>query len=401
MILLLAIICVGLAALSGLYQGPIRGLFSVAGVLLGSLLAVPLSPLGRLPLMLFGFNDPFWQWLLSLVLAFVAVWLAVRAAGSAVHRQVYLKFKYRYRNNEDRYLRWERLYSRLGFCLGAFNGAVYFFVLCVPIYVAGHWTLQVDAGPEASTPVRMINRLATGLHRSDLDRVVAAFDPMPASVYRAGDVAALVLRNPDARQRLAKYPPCLALATQPEIHDLLSDPDLNQMLKENPSVRDVLRHPKVHAVLTNQTLVAQIERTLGADLSDLNGFLLTGKSPKFDVSRILGSWSIDPEASAGEIRTQYPAILPLQMRATRDALVPAILGLSLRATPDNRVVLSKPSAETGESTTVAEGEWQQTDAGLALKFNLPKPETAVVRFDGNDSVVFLYEGHNLCFDRSN
>ena len=401
MILLLAIICVGLAALAGQYQGPIRGLSSMAGVLLGSLLAVPLSPLARPLLGLFGYNDPFWQWVISLALAFVAVWLAVRAAGSAMHRWVYLKFKYRYRNNEDRYFRWERLYSRLGFCTGVFNGVIYFFLLCVPIYIAGHWTLQIDSGPDAPAPVRMINRLAAGLHHSDLDRVVAAFDPVPASTYRAGDVAALVLRNPDARQRLAKYPACLVLAAQPEIHELLSDPDLNQLLKENPSVREVLRQPKVRAVLTNQDLVMQIKRTLGADLSDLNIFLLTGKSPKFDVSRILGNWTIDPEASVGEIRTQYPAILPLQMRAARDALVPAILGLTLRATADNRILLSKPSNQAGEPPTVTEGEWQQSDAGLTLSFNSSKPATAVVRFEGSDSLVFPYEGHNLCFDRAN
>ena len=109
--------------------------------------------------------------------------------------------------------RWERLYNRLGFCVGMVNGAIYFFILMMPVYVAGYFTAEVaDAGAPAS--VRLATTLRAELHDCGVDRVLAAFDLTPPVFYEAADIIELVLQFPLLESRLGHLDPGLLSFSQ-------------------------------------------------------------------------------------------------------------------------------------------------------------------------------------------
>ena len=143
------------------------------------------------------------------VIAFLLVLVIFKIAGNVLHEKTVVHFKYQ--KDEHLFFRWERLYNRLGFCVGMVNGAVYFFILMMPVYVAGYFTAAVaDAGAPAS--VRYVTPLRAQLQECGLDRVLAAYDPTPPEIYQAADIIELVLKNPLLESRLAHYPALLGLS---------------------------------------------------------------------------------------------------------------------------------------------------------------------------------------------
>ena len=81
-------------------------------------------------------------------LAFFIVLIIFTIAGGVAHRKLSHHFKYKV--DEKKLIMWERLYARLGFCLGLFNGAVYFFLIMIPIYIGGYFTAEAASGREQS-----------------------------------------------------------------------------------------------------------------------------------------------------------------------------------------------------------------------------------------------------------
>ncbi len=113
-------------------------------------------------------------------------------------------------------------------------------------------------------------------HGLGLDRLLAAYDPIPAQVYQATSIAALVLHNPLLESRLAHYPPFLTLAQRPEFKELGSDLQLQQMIQSQAPIGEILKYPSVQAILTNATITSDVDALLGHDLDDLEQYLVTG-----------------------------------------------------------------------------------------------------------------------------
>ena len=137
-----------------LLLGPIRAGFSFLGLFFGVVLAGPLSPLTKHLLPLLGLVHPLWQFFVPQALAFLIVLIIFLIAGSVLHRKLSVHFKYKV--DEKKLISWERLYSRLGFCVGLLNGAVYFFLLMLPIYIGGYFTAEAAAEGKQSA-VRAIS----------------------------------------------------------------------------------------------------------------------------------------------------------------------------------------------------------------------------------------------------
>src|ERR1700761_8490487 len=95
MVWLIALLCLGIVGGLGYYTGPIRGAFSLVGLLFGAFLANPLSPLTKHLLPLLGLVHPIWQLFLPQALAFFIVVIVFVIAGSVVHRKITLHFKYK------------------------------------------------------------------------------------------------------------------------------------------------------------------------------------------------------------------------------------------------------------------------------------------------------------------
>src|SRR5580698_8952282 len=116
MVWLIAFVCIALVGVAGYFSGPIRAGFSLAGLVFGLILAGPLSPLTVHLLPIFGLTHPVWQLFVPQALAFLIVLIIFIVAGGIVHRKINLHFKYR--EEERIFKRWERMFSRLGLCVG-------------------------------------------------------------------------------------------------------------------------------------------------------------------------------------------------------------------------------------------------------------------------------------------
>ena len=396
MIWIIALLCMGVIGLAGYQRGPIRAAFSLLGLWFGLLLARPLSPLtGRL-LPVLGLHHPLWELFVPEAIAFLAVLGIFKIAGRVLHQKMTRHFKCQ----EDEYLffRWERVYTRLGFCVGVINGAIYFFLLMLPVYVAGYFTAEA-AGADAPAGLRLLTDLRAGLHDSRLDRVVAALDPVPPAIYQTADIIDLVLRNPLLERRLAHYPPLLLLGTQKEIQDIASDAALQEMIKRQAKVSDLMKQPKIRAILTNAAFPGQIRGLLEGNLTDLQEYLNTGTSPKFGGEKILGIWTIDVRATLTGERNRHPDLPPRQTAALRTNLLPLIAGFSLLAAPDNQIVLEKQNPNSHLPTPVGQGTWKKADNSYEVTLPNNKPETVAATPADDGTLQFPWDGHLLIFNK--
>jgi hypothetical protein len=398
MVWMLAFLCLGLVGAAGYYQGPVRAAFSFFGLLFGSLLAGPLSPLTKRLLPLFGLRHPAWNIFAPQVLAFLVVLAIFKIAGQVVHQKIAVYFKYKV---DDKTLyRWQRVYARLGFCVGILNGAFYFILLTLLIYSAGYFTTELATGEGQPAGARFLTATRAQLHQEHLDGVLASYDMVPPKVYQTADIATLILHNPLLVSRLSHYPPCLELAERPEFKDLAKDVELQQMIATQTKASAIIDYPKVQAIVTNAQIVAQVSGLIGHDLDDLQTFLTTGESPKYDPETILGIWDIDRAATLAQLRKTQPGLRPKQLHQIEQDLYPRIDGLTLTATPDNQMILKQPNPNTRESTVVSAGTWKK-DPDASYEVNLPGslPENSEVEFEEGKRLFLNKLGYVLAFDK--
>jgi hypothetical protein len=189
------------------------------------------------------------------------------------------------------------------------------------------------------------------------------------------------------------------LAAQPEYRDLANDVALQQMIQSQAPISDIVRYPKVQAMLTNAAIATRISRLLGPDLDDLQAFLITGQSAKYDPETILGIWNIDRSATVARLRKEQPGLTPLKLRQIEQELYPMIIGLSLTATPDNQMILKRPNPNTSESTVVAAGTWKKE--GDTYQVNLPGtvPETSEIEIEDINRLFLPKFNYRLAFDK--
>jgi hypothetical protein len=397
MVWLIAFACLGLVGITGYYSGPIRAGFSLIGLLFGAVLAGPLSPLTKHLLPLLGLTHPIWQLFVPQALAFRGVLIIFIIAGGVVHRK--LSFHFKYKADEKKLIAWERLYSRLGLCVGLLNGSVYFFLLMLPIYIGGYFTTEAAAEGDNPPAAAFISKMRAELHDVKLDRALAGYDPTPAQVYQASDIASLVLHNPLLKSRLSHYPPLLTLGQREQFQALGNDVQLLDMIDRQASINEILKYPAIQAIVTNSTLTSEIYGVLGHDLDDLQEYLNTGNSPKFDGETILGVWTIDPQASLIQEHKQHPNLNPRQMAALRQEMYPIITDLSLIATTDNQMILKKLVHGSGTASVVAVGTWKKEDEAYQVTLPGSKPETTEVEINGGDTLLLPKDGYVMVFDK--
>jgi hypothetical protein len=397
MVWIIAFLCLGVVGAAGYYQGPIRAAFAFFGLLFGTFLAGPLSPLTKRLLPLVGLHHPVWNIFAPQILAFLIVLIIFKIGGQVVHQRVAVFFKYKV--DDQALYRWQRVYSRLGFCVGLLNGAIYFILLTLLIYSAGYFTTEAASGEGDPISARFLTATRAQLHEQNLDRVLASYDMVPAQVYQTADMAALLLHNPLLLGRLGHYPPCLQLAEQPDFKVLAQDTQLRQMIETQSKVIDILRYPRVHDMLTNGAIVAQLSGLIGQDLDDLGTFLATGQSPKYDPETILGVWDIDRAATFAHLRTRQPKITLKELEQKEQELSSQIGGLSLTATPDHQLILKRPNPGNSEGTVVAAGTWKQDQDTYEVNLPGSLPETSEIEFEQGTRLYLPKFGYALAFDK--
>jgi hypothetical protein len=396
MVWLIALVCLGLVGLSGYYTGPIRAGFGFIGLLFGLVLAKPLSPLTKHLLPMLGLQHPLWQLFIPQALAFLAVVIVFIIVGAVVHRKLVIHFKYKV--DEKKLIRWERLYARLGFCVGLLNGAFYFFLLMVPIYIGGYFTAEAATDGNNPAGAQFLTKTRQELHDTKLDKVLAAYDPTPSQVYQASDICDLVLHNPLLKSRISHYPPFLTLGQRPQFQALANDGQLLEMIDRQASLNEIIKYPAVQAIVTNAQVTGEIYSVLGNDLNDLQEYLTTGKSPKYDDEQILGIWTIDPQASLTRERKRHPGMNLRQVAKLRQDMYPIISDLSLTATTDNQMILKKQAAGNTQATTVSAGTWKK-DGTYQVTLPGSKPESTEIEIEEGDTLLLPKDGYIMVFDK--
>src|ERR1041384_7726002 len=284
MIWLIALGLMAICSFAGGRQGAIRAAFSPVGLIVGAVLAMPLAPLAKKLLEVAGMHKPFALEFAAPLAVWMAILLAFKIAAFNVHQK--FDFLYKYKKEDEERFRWERLTSRVGACIGVGNGALYFVILMIPVYVVSYVTLQTAADNDPAW-VRFCNSLRQGMQATRFDRVVARYSPASQQFYDVADLIALVRENPHLYPRLGRYPAFLTMAERTEFVSISEDKPLSDLLKARPGLCEVLDQPKIQTIIGNREITGQLLGLAKSNLADLREFLTTGKSAKYDDEKIL------------------------------------------------------------------------------------------------------------------
>ena len=357
---------------AGWRQGAIRASISFFGIILAALLAVPLGGLVRPLLKILGVANPILLWVLPPFIAFVVVLALVKIGAFMVHQKVDVYYKYK--AGDLRLSLWERLNGRLGACVGLLNGLVYLVLIVFVIHALSYWTVQMASGDNDPRVQRLVSQLGRDLQGTGMDRVAKSVDSLPTTYYDTADLAGLLYQNSLLEARLLRYPGFLSLGERPEFQALGQDSAFAEMrLKQSP-LREVMAYPSVKAVFDNPELLRTVWTTVQPDMKDLQTFLETGKSAKYDGERILGRWDFDANATVMQYRRAKPNVPGTEAVKLRAWMAEKFPKSSIVAAPDHSVVLKNfpvilmsPGKPLVGEVKNLKGEWKEDGTGYQFE----------------------------------
>ncbi len=386
--MVLLLVCSAAAAYR---QGAIRASISSFGILFAALLAGLLGKLVAPLLKILGVVSPILLWVLPAFIAFVVVLVLIKIGAQFVHQKVDVYYKYK--AGDLRLKLWERLNARLGACVGLLNGVMYLVLIAMVIQAFSYWTVQMASGDTDPKGMRLLNQLGRDLQSTGLARAAKAIDPMNEAFYDSADVAGYLYQNPLREARLLRYPGFLSLGERQEFQTLGQDTEFSTLRLKQAPLRDVLQHPTARAVFDNPELLRTVWTTLQPDLKDLNMFLETGKSEKYDGERILGRWTFDANASVVAYRRTKPNATGSETAKLRTWMNEKFPKSSLVAGPDRMLVLKafpqirlQPGQPYSGEAKNLKGEWKAAggDYELMLEGGTDK---RTAKFDGSRLII--------------
>ncbi len=385
---IIALLLLGALGMVGFYQGAIRVAFSLAGILLGTLLAGPLSSLLKPLFPVLGFKNPLWAWLLAPFIIFLVILIVFKLVAMNVHRKVDVYYKYK--AGDLKGALWERLNQRLGLCLGLVNGAIYLLLISIVVHAFSYLTVQmVTADNPGAVQVRLLNQAGRDLQSTGLLRAVAAIDPMPNSYYESADLVGVIYFNPLADSRLSRYPLFLALGERPEFQAMDKDKDFADLRAKQVPVMELANHPTMQSVLNNIELVNEIWALTKPNLKDLRVYLETGKSPLYDKDKILGRWLFDLNDTLSHLKNKKIDIGSGELLRQKKAMSASFMQTKFLAAADKQAIFKgavqlKPATAPSDPQQAIQGKWEGTDTKYRLIFSakeIPESMEAVVEGD--------------------
>jgi hypothetical protein len=334
LIWILALVLLAIAGVCGYKLGAVRIGVSFAGLVLATILAMPLGPYLKSLVPLIGLKNPIWALVVPPVIVFVVIYAIFFGFSFYVHRKV--EHHYKYDADDVQRIGWERVNKAVGLWVGLMSGAIWLFILCVGIYVLGYFTVQVASEGTTTSYVRLLNQAREDMASSGLDKAVARFDPMPPRYYEGCDILGLIYQNPMLTGRISQYPPFLMLADKQEFQDMAKDTEFNQLLLTKGDIIDIVKHPKVQAVMLNPDIVQEL---VSQDYKDFRTYLEKGVSPKYQDEKILGKWKLEPYSTLAQERKRHPDLSSTQMRQLKKVMMEIMPAVSFTATTDKKVVL--------------------------------------------------------------
>lgn len=355
---ILAIVLLAVFAAIGFGQGAIRTAISLVGLIIALYLAVPLGGALRPLLSAVGVNNPVWLTVVPPLVAFLLVYLVISGLSFFAHHKVYLMYKYK-RDDADR-MRWERVNRHTGAALGVLTGAIFFLAVAGVIYAAGYLTVQLSADNNPAS-IRFINSVRQDMADSGFDKAAAKFQPASDAYYETADILGLLYHNPLLQSRLATYPGLLSMGQRPEFQEIGNDKEYNDLVFGKAPVTDIIDHSRTQAILGSQEIMGQLKTV---DRKDLEEYLRTGKSPKYEDQEILGIWNLDKNAVLTFLRKSNPDIRTKELRELKAGL-DAVPPISLIATPENKVLVRGAEATPPPAEDPAAAEQAAAEAAAA------------------------------------
>ena len=405
LIWLLAILLFMSLGLVGYSLGVIRVGFSLLGLLVASLLAMPLGRHLGPVLSAVGVKNPLLDWFLGPFLAFLIVLIIFKLGGMFMHRKVDVYYKYK--AGDLRMGLWNRINRRLGACLGMANAAVYLTLMSLVIYIFSYATFQMVTGDAGSWSVKMLNLAGRQLQSTGMAKVAAALDPMPESYYDATDLIGLIYHNDLLEGRLSRYPAYLALGERPEFQEIANDKEFTELRQKQPPIMEILDNPKAQNIINNPDLLKQIWAITVPDLKDLQTYLKTGQSPKYDGEKILGRWDFDLNGALALARKNKPNIASLEMQRLRRSMTLAFAKTTFIANPDKQAIMknfgqlrppAKPNLPPSVDLQTLPGQWSPDGGKYLLSFSSKGREALGAEVNG-DKLVITGDTFPLVFDR--
>jgi uncharacterized membrane protein required for colicin V production len=401
---LLTLLLLACLAAAGYRQGAIRASISFLGIILAALLAVPLGKLVGPLLKILGVTNPILLWLLPPFVAFVVVLALVKIGAFMVHQKVDVFYKYK--AGDLRLSLWERLNARLGACVGLLNGTVYLVLISFLIHAFSYWTVQMEAGENDPRVQRLLSQLGRDLQSTGMARVAKSVDSLPVAYYDSADLAGLLFQNSLLEARLLRYPGFLSLGERTEFQTLGQDSAFAEMRLKQTPLREVMEYPAVKAVFDNPDLLRTIWATVQPDMKDLQGYLQTGKSAKYDEERLLGRWNFDANGTVLVYRRAKPNVAGGEVAKLRAWMAEKFPKSSIVAAPDHAVILKnlplivmQPGQPLVGDSKNLKGEWKSV--GTGYEFDL-EGSTAkrTAKFEGS-RLVISGEGTPVVFEKEN
>ena len=335
---ILALLLMAAGAGMGLRQGAIRVAISFLGIIISSLLAWPLSVILRPLLPHIGFHNPVVIWLLPPFLVFIILLSAFKSLGLFVHHKVYVHYKYQ--RHEVHLILFERVNKRIGMCLGLLNGMAYLVLISLVIYDFSYWTTQVATSDEEKWEVKMLNKMGHDLQDTGLIRTARAIDPMPEIYFKAADSAGLIYQNPQLRDRLSAYPAFLSLAERDDFKQLGQNADFQAAWKNHSPIGQLWNNPQAEAIRQSKDTAAMVWNLVLTNLDDLQAYLQTSQSAKFNSEKILGRWDFDVMASLTALIQSRANVPTTEMAAMRTLWFPAYSNTVFVAGADGQAFLN-------------------------------------------------------------
>jgi hypothetical protein len=283
-----ALVLVVLCVVVGYRSGAIRAAFTFVGLIAAAMLALPLAPLFNWVFPLIGFKNPLTTTFGAPIIAFIIASLLFKALAAFVHRKI--EYHYRYHRQDAERAVWEVMHRRVGACIGALNGAVYFVVFAIIVAVFGYYTIQTGAAESSGRVLSFFGKAAADLQETKMDKVVAPFVPVNEKYLDGADVAGMIHHNRSLVPRLYNYPVFAAWAEEPAFAPLAADRDLQTMIRSQTPLNEILDHPPLATVISNTDIST---RVMNLDFKDLKNYLETGVSEKYSEEKLLGRWGYD------------------------------------------------------------------------------------------------------------
>ena len=402
---ILALLLLAAGAGMGHRRGAIRAAVSFVGIILSALLAWPLSVLIGPLLRHTGFHNPFLVQMLAPVVVFIILLSLCKSLGSLVHHKA--DVFYRYKATDTQQILWERINRRLGLCVGLLNGLAYFILVSLVIYNFSYWTVQVASSDEETFTMRTLNRMGWDLKDTGLIQVARAIDPMPEIYFKTADLAGMIDQNSQLLDRLAAYPAFLSLAERDDFKQLGQNADFQAAWKSRAPHGQLWDNPQAITIRQNRDTADLIWNLVTTNLDDLETYLKTGKSAKYDAQQMLGRWSLNVMASLTALVQTRLNVPSSEMAALRVLWAKAYATTELVAGADGQVFLKNlpqfktpPNQPTTFDTANWQGQWK-SDGGNNFNLTLAgngTSKTGIATIDGSLLTVKM-AGDMLVFDR--